>query len=555
MARGKPTRHPTAVETDTMTDEELEALLNEVPDDAPEADLDETAEVDLDEEYERTMRPVVPAVRVNVTRTVQNPPNTPAPKPQTPLSIRMDYFQEVVENNDDLEQAFDAVFMVGKLIENIYSFGNPVCKKLGFNEENIHKLFQAMCTSIKGAYVSEEDINKFLTKRNHTLRSVIFSNLLDLNEYSTNAEIEQKANELSEKMKRFKDLLRFRQRLLVDEVLVDISKDGELEDGRNRGALIKAALDIAEANGFTGEEIPPFDEKEIARVLAEAQGQPIPEDVPKTGSHPEPERAPEAPQEEELNYAEFYTKNQTQPALLMLRRLHQALKNSDEFETRYKDRFFEGDKAENVVDWLNKCLEGLGSTPSLGLDLLLASEEADTHALLQIIGEGFQMTDSKSLKVKLEEIHQVINQRYPKLAPAVSAPAPQKPAQPSPAEAHETAFDYQALYEGLAEKPIALSRLFHTLRCDPQYYDRFYRSHLKGDSRLTLKQNIDQILGSGMALALQEAAQRPDANAETALIQVIAESYPVITNNPPAIEKVLRQINAALGATYPQLLS
>lgn len=518
--------------TPALSEEELEALLSEAEDGEP---------ADLDEEYELAKQTVVPRARAAVAQVVHNPPLEPAPSVIAEQPTALDIFEGIVESRPDFNQALDSVFMVGKLITNLYDSGEYVCKQMGFDPDNLLKHMQAQFCLATGTYVTEEDINSYFTQPNRGLRDIIYYDLLGLNDDSTEDEMKQRVSETTEDMKEyFKDLLKFRKRLLVGDALMDIAEDRESEEGRSPEEAQEAVTEILKAYGFSGNPLPHFDEDAIEEVLAEVQGLPTPERATGTA----PSGAPEAAAEGEVNYAEFYSKNQTQPAMRMLYRLHHALSNPDQLASKYKD-LFNGEEAQAVVSRLNETLEQLGSAPSLGYDLLIASEGTDTHALLEQIAVSFNITNPVALKAKMEEVYQAIQRQYPNLSPVpVAAPTPAQPT-----------FDYEAFYEALAEEPVALKYLFYALKGDNKEYDDNYRfTHFDGDSRIEVMESVDEILGDGMAVKLRDAARKTDANDQTTYIQVIAESFPRITNNPKAIEHVLRQITAKLAVKYPKIM-
>ena len=507
-------------ETPPATQQELDALLGGVE------------PVDLNQEYELALRAGVPRTRGRVGQAVQGNGNKPAT--ETKKAPGFAVFGSLIEKDTDLRNVCTSLGMVCGLLRDIYkNQGDSVIEHAGFNQENLHELLEDIIGSIKGEPFPLRRVMNLMKREEWTAGKVIYYGILDLKDDSTEKEIRAKCEALKKETDPFEEFLTFLSVENVNKVLI------ARKDPKNAGV---STADLVKARKLVGKS---FDEEVLKGKSAEAQGRPV--------QKPASKSAPKATSATE--------------GMEMLRRLQGAFKNPDK-----SGQYFDGEDVAAVVGWLNT----LGSKPGLGNELLLASmdstDSTDAHALLQKIAESFDIKDPETLEQKLADIYLALRKQYPNLLPA-PAPAQRKTVQKTPSAAPArtatavkrggadsgdkvsgATIDYKAFYEELEEKPIPLYHLFYALKRSPAVYDEKDRDLLfKKQSQSELMGKIDEVLGSGMAAALQEAARKPDAHYLTALIQVIAERFRL--TNPAHLKGILKQITQRLGARYPGLLS
>ncbi|MFH0838202.1 MAG: hypothetical protein V1880_02970 [Patescibacteria group bacterium] len=356
---------------------------------------------------QRLAHVAIPKTRTSVAEAAQTGQS------EAEKAYGLKFFQEVIQNDSQLFNAFQSLGMVGGLLRNSYNNPRPgesVAKAMGMSEDNLHKLMQVIFGHLQGRPVAQKDIVAYLTRPKWTQYQILYSDVLGLKEDSTSEEIRAQCEKFRRVIDRFDDLLGYPNHLKVNRVIIEANRNNDPN---------LSTEDIVKKHGFVAGGGQCFDESVIAALEDEIKNPAKAKRAPVASAPAQPKSAVTA--KPEINFESFYVEvyqtSATSRIYNMLHNLHFALRRTDEqYKAKNKAAHFNNDDRDTVIGNLDE---------KLGADLRAAMQTAaqksneapyQHYALMEVIAKHADCaSDPEKLKTELKRIGAILDSLYPKL--------------------------------------------------------------------------------------------------------------------------------------------
>ena len=449
-----------------------------------------------------------------------------APKNDLPNGLQR--FTEIVQENAITERIFISLAMVSDLLKNSYNPNAVDISVMGFSQENLHNLMRAVFGAIKGKSVTDLEIIAYFDQYNHKSTSIIYENLMGLNENSDESEIRTKLLELEKIVNRLQQLLCYKSTRFVFSALLECEEKDDIEYEEDEEPETNEA--IIKRFGFDGAPIR-FDEAEIKKMLQEVETA-------------EKRKKDEEPDEIQMHALQFLAEKPNEPALKILETLQQMFAISpDEYRASHQSKF----NGETLAQVAAKLDARFSDIPGFSRELRMAGEQDENvNAILGLIIESHDAEDPEALQVILNKMRQTIGRLYPDLLEADD---------PTRSKMDD---ELMTFYEKFWKSPetksyfFPLYHLYYALRWEEERYDTEYRTQYFGNqTRQQVMRTIDANLGAGTSARIQQVS-RGCGNYRTALIRFIALAQGH-TEYDDTLKDDIVAVSDILGNLYPPI--